>query len=103
MTTSAPATAAGALSDTTTPLSAAAAVAAGIGSKPRTVWPASTRFFDIGPPMWPSPKNATVDMCSGPLLGAGADPGGLGSSDDHPHDFIGALQNAVHPEVAHDL
>ena len=61
MTTSAPATASAPLSNTTTPWPAAASAATGTGSKPRTVWPASTRFFDMGPPMWPSPKNATVE------------------------------------------
>ena len=37
------------------------------------------------------------------LLGSGARPGGLGSADDHPHDFVGPLQDAVHPQIAHDL
>jgi hypothetical protein len=26
------------------------------------VWPALTRFADIGPPMLPSPKNAIADI-----------------------------------------
>src|ERR1700721_805190 len=37
------------------------------------------------------------------LLRADARPGGFGSADDHPHDFVGSLQDAVHPEIAHDL
>ena len=64
MTTSASATASAALSNTATPLAAAAVAAAGTGSKPRTVWPAATRFADIGPPMLPSPRNAMVVMAS---------------------------------------
>src|SRR4029077_18835072 len=99
MTTSAPATAAGPLFDTTTPLSAAAAAAAGTGSKPCTVWPAATRFFDIGPPMWPNPKNATVDirltLLRLPRRWRGSVRPRLGRSP--PHHFVGSLQKAVHP------
>src|ERR1700722_19411483 len=105
MTTSALATASAALSNTSTPLDSAAATAAGTGSNPRTLWPAVTRFADIGPPMLPNPRNAIRVICE-PFLHAGlrsSEPRGLGAADDHPHDFVGAFQDSVNPEVADDL
>src|SRR3984893_4841164 len=112
ITTSASATASAPLSKTCAPFSAAAAFSAATGSKPRTVCPAATRFAAIGPPMWPNPKNATVltrdppsllaESSSGLLCGC-AGPGGLGPADDHAHDFVGSLEDSVHPQVADDL
>ena len=55
-----PATASGPLSKVVAPCSRAACAAAGTGSKPCTVCPAAMRLAAIGPPMWPSPRNAIV-------------------------------------------
>src|SRR5271166_799585 len=101
MTTSASATASAALSNTSTPLVAAAVAAAGTGSNPRTVWPAPSRFADIGPPMLPRPRNAIEVIAA--FLSVGAEPCGLGPADDHPHDFVGPFQDSVHPKIANDL
>ncbi|CFE39857.1 Uncharacterised protein [Mycobacterium tuberculosis] len=60
MTTSASATASGALRNTATPCAAAPDAAVGAGSNPRTTWPAPTRFADIGAPMLPKPRKAMV-------------------------------------------
>ncbi len=38
-----------------------------------------------------------------PSYAPAADPGGLGPADDHPHDFVGSLEDAVHPQIADDL
>src|ERR1700758_2639443 len=108
ITTSPSAAASAPLPKTRTPLSAAAAAAAGTGSKPRTVCPAATRLADIGPPMWPRPRNAIVLICcsSISLLASAAcrlHPGGLGATDHHPHDLVGSLENSVHPQVTNDL
>src|SRR3984893_13911850 len=108
ITTSASATACAPLSNTAAPLSAAAALAAGTGAKPRTVCPALTRFAAIGPPMSPRPRNAIVVICAPSLsLLASAPwrlhPGGLGAADHHPHDLVGSLENSVHPQVTDDL
>src|ERR1700731_4899791 len=108
ITTSPCATASAALPKTWTPSPAAAELAAGTGSKPRTVCPAATRFVAIGPPMLPRPRNAIVLICaSSPSLLASAasrlHPGGLGTADHHPHDLVGSLENSVHPQVADDL
>src|SRR6204780_1211822 len=105
MTTSALATASAALSNTSTPLEVAAATAAGTGSNPRTPGPALARFADIGPPMLPNPRNA-IWVIVEPFLNGGlrrSEPRGLGPADDHPHDFVGAFQDSVHPKVADDL
>ena len=99
ITTSVPATASAALSNTATPTAVAAATAAGTGSNPRTLCPAATRFADIGPPMLPNPRNA-IWVIFEPFLNGGlrgSEPRGLGPTDDHPHDFVGAFQNSVHP------
>src|SRR6201991_1062813 len=101
ITTSASATASAALSKTSTPPSAAVAAAAGTGSKPRTVWPAPSRFADIGPPMFPSPRKAIEVIAA--FLNGGPESAGLGATDDHPHDFVGPLENSVHPKVADDF
>src|ERR1700730_1891002 len=108
ITTSPCATASAALPKTCTPSPAAAELAAGTGSKPRTVCPAATRFAAIGPPMLPRPRNAIVVICASSLsLLASADcrlhPGGLGAADPHPHDLVGSLENSVHAQVADDL
>src|SRR5579875_2536325 len=102
ITTSAARTASAALPNTVAPLASAAAIAAGAGSKPRTACSPATRFAAIGPPILPRPRNAIVVKLSA-LLCAGAYPGGFSPADDHPHDLVGALQDAVHPQVAHDL
>src|SRR5271170_6911471 len=105
MTTSASATASAALSNTLAPLAAAAVAAAGTGSNPRTVWPAVIRFTDIGPPMLPSPRKAILKSSDigAPLLRGRAEPRGLGTADDHPHDLVGTFQNSMHPQVSDDL
>src|ERR1700724_2526708 len=119
ITTSPCTTASAPLPKTCTPLSAAAELAAGTGSKPRTVCPAATRFAAIGPTMLPRPRNAIVVICaSSPSLLASAAspsvlgsavspsvlrPGGLGAADHHPHDLVGSLENSVHAQVADDL
>src|ERR1700716_3266809 len=99
ITTSASVAAAAPLSKTCAPLSAAASLSAGTGSKPRTVWPAARRLAAIGPPMWPNSRNAIVVIDSSLSTGlcgrAGA--GRFGPTDDHAHDFVGALQDSVHP------
>ena len=51
--------------------------------------------------MWPNPKNATVSSLS--LLCRRAGPGRFGPTDDHAHDFVGSLEDAVHPQIADDL
>src|ERR1700736_5175981 len=108
ITTSPCATASAALPKTWTPSPAAAELAAGTGSKPRTVCPAATRFVAIGPPMLPRPRNAIVLICaSSPSLLASAasrlHPGGLGAADHHPHDLVGSLEDSVHPQIPDDL
>src|SRR5271166_1658370 len=99
MTTSASAAASAALSNTQAP--PAAAAAAGTGSNPRTLWPAPTRFADIGAPMLPNPRNAMVVIVT--FLSGGAEPRGLGPTDDHAHDFVGPFQDSMHPQIADDL
>src|ERR1700761_8400445 len=101
MTTSACAAASAALPNTSMPADAAVATAVGTGSNPRTVWPALTRFADIGPPMLPKPRKAIEVIAA--FLSGRAEPCGLGPADDDPHDLVGALEDSMHPQVAHDL
>src|SRR3979409_1130848 len=112
ITTSASEAACATLSKISAPLSAAASASAATGSKPRTVCPAATRFAAIGPPMWPNPKNATVLTRYPPWLLAESSSGRLCGyaslcrlvpADDHAHDFVGSLEDSVHPQVADDL
>src|SRR3954452_21799913 len=101
MTTSASFTAATALAMTTTPCSRATARFSGIRSKPCTACPALTRFAAIGLPILPRPRKAIVVIVSLPeLLASAAD---QGARDDEAHDFVGAFEDLVHPEIAHQL
>src|SRR6195952_2333595 len=104
MTTSAPATASAPESKTLTPLASAASFKAGTGSKPRTVWPAVTRLAAIRPPLLPSPRNAMVVIDLEPFCLRGSPrPSGFSPADDHPHDFVGSLEDSMHPQIADDL
>ncbi len=104
MITSASDTASAAVSNIVTPLAAAVDAAAGTGSYPWTMCSAATRFADIGAPMLPKPRNAMVLMSALlSFLSGGAETRGLGSTDDHPHDFVGAFQDSMHPQVADDF
>src|SRR3981189_2902050 len=109
ITTSASATASVPLSETCAPLSEKAPFIAATGSKPRTVCPAATRFAAIGRPCGPTPR--TQSSTSGLLCGC-AGTGGpcrfAGSArgsptDDHAHDFVGSLEDSMHPKIADDL
>src|SRR5687768_9847685 len=103
ITTSASATAAVPVSKVLTPLAAAFSRNSGTRSKPWTVCPPATRLAAIGPPILPSPRKATVLISAYLSLAGGLGAGGFRPADDHAHDLVGPLKDAVHPQIPDDF